>query len=181
MTWSAWCRIVHCSAANTTPWCCRATSTNNAAILSRSVAPLLLLPLKAALLLPSSAMSMSSSASGDVASIASMGLLYSLEALSRPAGVPAEAADAARRGSIRCSSVSMSMEGVTRLSANHTMPQRDTVARVACLKSDTSNNNRTLSGMGRRSPLGRVSSLDSSDGAGRGNKRGREKEVRRPW
>ena len=60
---------------------------------------------------------------------------------------------------MRCDSV-ISFVIVSAL--NQTIPHRDTVAGVACSKLSTSRMIRTLSGIVKRSPLGRVNSLLSS-------------------
>mmetsp|Transcript_98082 Transcript_98082/g.299850 ORF Transcript_98082/g.299850 Transcript_98082/m.299850 type:complete len:346 (+) Transcript_98082:6210-7247(+) len=54
------------------------------------------------------------------------------------------------------------ISGNTTSSANHTIPQRETVANVAYLSVSTSNMIRTCGGIAKRSPLGRVSILLSS-------------------
>mmetsp|Transcript_125260 Transcript_125260/g.362413 ORF Transcript_125260/g.362413 Transcript_125260/m.362413 type:complete len:269 (-) Transcript_125260:5014-5820(-) len=55
------------------------------------------------------------------------------------------------------------ISGSTTSSANQTMPQRETVARVAYFKVSTSNMILTFGGMASRSPLGSVSNLLSSN------------------
>jgi hypothetical protein len=83
------------------------------------------------------------------------------------------------RGEPTVHNESIQQAHLTACSLNHTMPQRDTVAGVAWLRSETSNRMRMFGDRERRSPLGNVSILLSSNTLQRSSVRPRQRAVKR--